>query len=80
MRETLDEWTDCQGYKPTDKFTKTQWVAGARDFVDVHGENPKLLRKAWEMYIDIDWEKRQSIIITSMYISHAFLSSFGFSP
>ena len=65
IRETLDEWTDCQGYLPSDKFTRTQWEAGARDFVDVHGEKPRLLRKAWEMYLDIEWERRQNIIVTT---------------
>jgi len=64
-RETLDEWTDCQGYKPTDRFTIKQWEAGARDFVGVHGEDPKLLRAAWEFYLDIDWERRQKIIVTT---------------
>ncbi len=63
IRETLDEWTDCQGYKPTSKFTIKQWKSGARDFVSVHGESPKLLRKAWEFYLDIDWERRQTIVV-----------------
>lgn len=65
IREVLDEWTDCQGYLPNDKHTKQQWEAGARDFVEALGEKPKLLRKAWELYLDIEWERRQTIIITT---------------
>jgi hypothetical protein len=65
IRETLDEWTDCQGFKPTDKFTRTQWEAGTRDFVNAHGENPSLLRAAWEYYLDIEWERRQKIIVST---------------
>ncbi len=62
-RETLDEWTDCQGYKPTDKHTQDKWKAGARLFVEAHGEKPSLLREAWEYYMDIPFDKRQTIII-----------------
>ena len=65
IRETLDEWTDCHGYLPTDKFTRTQWEAGARDFVEALGEKPRLLREAWEFYLDIDWERRQFIVIST---------------
>ena len=65
IRETLDEWTDCQGYKPTDKHTKQRWIAGARDFVEAHGEKPRLLREAWEFYLDIDFDRRQSIIVST---------------
>lgn len=63
IRETLDEWTDCQGYIPSDKHTKDKWIHGARLFVEALGEKPALLRKAWEMYLDIEWERRQRIII-----------------
>lgn len=65
IRETLDEWTDCQGYKPTDKHTIQQWEAGARDFVNALGEQPSLLRKAWNFYLDIEWSRRQNIVITT---------------
>ena len=65
IREVMDEWTDCQGFKPTDTFTKTQWESGARDFVNALGEKPKLLRKAWNYYLDIEWERRQKILITT---------------
>ena len=64
-RETLDEWTDCQGFLPEDKHTRRQWEAGARDFVEAHGEKPRLLRKAWEFYLDIDFERRQSIVVST---------------
>ena len=63
IRETLDEWTDCQGYMPSDKHTRQKWEAGARDFVEAIGEKPRLLPKAWELYLDIEWERRQRIII-----------------
>lgn len=65
IRETLDEWTDCQGFLPQDKHTKDKWKAGARDFVEALGEKPALLRKAWEFYLDIDWERRQYIVIST---------------
>ncbi len=64
-RETLDEWTDCQGFKPTDKHTQDKWKHGARLFVEAHGEKPKLLREAWEMYMEIPFDRRQRIIIKS---------------
>lgn len=65
IRETLDEWTDCQGFLPRDRHTLKTWESGARDFVEAFGEKPKLLRKAWELYLDIEWEKRKQIIITT---------------
>lgn len=63
IREILDEWTDCQGYLPSDKHTRQSWLAGARDFVEAHGEKPMLLRKAWEFFLDIEWERRQKIVV-----------------
>lgn len=65
IREVLDEFTDCQGYIPQDNFTKKRWIAGARDFVEAIGESPRLLRAAWEFYLDIDFERRQKIIIST---------------
>jgi hypothetical protein len=62
-RETLDEWTDCQGFKPTDKHTQDKWKHGTRLFVEAHGEKPWLLREAWEFYLDIPFERRQDIVI-----------------
>ena len=63
IREVLDEWTDCQGFMPRDKHTRDKWESGARDFVEALGEKPRLLRKAWEFYLDIEWERRQRIVI-----------------
>ncbi len=65
IRDVLDAYADCQEYVPRDKFRRKQWTAGARDFVDAHGEDGKLLKQAWELYLDIDWVRRQSIIIST---------------
>ena len=65
IRNVLDAFADCQEYVPRDKFRRKQWKAGARDFVDAHGEDGALLKQAWELYLDIDWMRRQTIIIST---------------
>ena len=65
IRDVLDAYSDCQGYIPEGKFRRGQWISGARDFVDSHGEDGALLKQAWELYLDIDWQRRQTIIIST---------------
>ena len=65
IRDILDAFADCVEYIPEDKFRRKQWLSGARDFVGAHGEDGALLKQAWDLYMDIPWDQRQRVIITS---------------
>ncbi len=65
IRDILDAFADCVEYIPEDKFRRKQWLSGARDFVGAHGEDGALLKRAYELYMDIPWDQRQRVIITS---------------
>ena len=65
IRDILDAFADCVEYIPEDKFRRKQWLSGARDFVGAHGEDGALLKKAWELYMDIPWDQRQRVIIST---------------
>jgi len=47
LRPVLDAFQDMAGFEPKG-FLRKQWVAGARDWVSVFGEDTSLLRLAVE--------------------------------
>ena len=58
LRPILDCFQDIAGFEPKG-FLRKQWVAGARDWVSVFGENTDLLRLAVE-----EMRQRKLTIIT----------------
>ena len=65
IRDILDAFADCVEFIPDDKFRRKQWLSGARDFADAHGEDGALLKRAWDLYMDIPWDQRQRVIIST---------------
>lgn len=58
LRPVLDTFQDMAGFEPKG-FVRQQWIAGARDWVSVFGEDTNLLRLAVE-----EMRQRKLTVIT----------------